>query len=234
MCFKRYSEILFIIFLCAHANVTAAITCILTKLLLVDTATSWLTQWWLCLLTEWNQLSVVRWQWHGVHTLGPSRWRGGHCDGRVCVHGCERRLAESWLWNHAAGSPLSCPATKSVLLQCNFKKIWAFAAQRCISSAVSVTHEEWKHTPFSAFFLLSQAVNHLSHMRWCVPPHGWNLNMGVTTLNLWRRNLHLKSRESTAGKKVWSFSFTICELSVLLSCRRQWYHGLKFENLIKS
>lgn len=86
--------------------------------------TSWLTHWWLCFLTEWHQLSVVRWQWHCVHTLGSIRRRRRLCDGRVCVHGREWRLAKSWLCDSATRSPVSCSPTKSVLLQGNLI-IWA-------------------------------------------------------------------------------------------------------------
>ena len=65
---------------------------------------------------------------------------------------------------------------------------------------------------------LSQAVNHLSHMRWRVPPRGWNLGVVVTALSLWCRNLHLKRQESTAGRKVgiqkmWFWLFITCVIS---------------------
>ncbi len=60
------------------------------------------------------------------------------------------------------------------------------------------------------FFSLSQAVNHLSHTMWCVPLHGWNLDKAVTTLNLWCRNLHLKSQESTADRKVGIHTVYFC------------------------
>lgn len=76
---------------------------------------------WLCFLTERHQLSVVGWQWHGVHALGRSRWRWRLWDRRVRVHGREWRLAASWLWNSAARSPVPCSPkslqAKSVLLQ---------------------------------------------------------------------------------------------------------------------
>lgn len=49
------------------------------------------------------------------------------------------------------------------------------------------------------FCSVSQAVNTLSPMKWCVPPRGSNLDKVVTVSSLWFTSSHLKSQESTAG-----------------------------------
>lgn len=99
------------------------------------------THWCLCFLpTEWHQLSVVRRQWHGVHTLGHNWWRWRHFDRRMCVHRCQRRLAEGRLWNYVNGSPLPWSASKSVPLQWNLKI-------SCLSINLPVVYNVWKYTP---------------------------------------------------------------------------------------
>lgn len=72
---------------------------------------------WLCFHTERHQLSLVRWQWHRVHTLGLNWWWRRHRDRRLCVHGRQRRLAKSRLRHPVARSPLWWSPSKSVLLQ---------------------------------------------------------------------------------------------------------------------
>lgn len=172
---------------------------------------------------------MVRWQWHSVHTLGRGRWRRRRlCDGRVCVHGRERRLAESWLWNPATRSPVSRSHTKSVLLQWNMKNL----GRSTIHLFSCFCENAHNCLPLSCS--LPQAINHFSHMRWCVPPHGWNLDMAVTTLSLWCRNLLSKSQESTAGRKVgipkvWFKLVVTCLISVMFLSRWQWYLDWKLE-----
>lgn len=114
---------------------------------------SWLTHWWLCFLTEWHQLSVDRWQRHGVHTLGRSRRRWRLCGGRVCVHGRERWLAEGWLWNSATRSPVSRSPTKSVLLHWNLK-IWALDTASLQLFRLHIMCENTHH-----FFAFSSALS---------------------------------------------------------------------------
>lgn len=178
-------------------------------------------------LTEWHQLSVVGWQRHGVHTLGPNRWRRRRCARRMCVHGCERRLAESRLWDPATRSPLSRSPCKSVLL-------WWKNSTQLLFSRFCHWHWVTRHTILCS---LSQAANRSSHTRWRAPPRGSNLDKAVTTLSPWCRNLHLKRQESTAGRKVgihqmWPLLLIISLIAVLHLSHVN-YHDWKLEILSK-
>lgn len=115
----------------------------------------------------------------------------------------------TWTWAEAGGelTVKLCYQEPCVIFPRQVSaKIWALDAVSLQLSGVWVIHDDDVKTNaivcLSPALSISQEINHLSHMKGCVPLRGWNLDMAVTTLSLWCRNLHLRSPESTAGRKV--------------------------------